>query len=224
MKRIITVAVLALTSFVLGYGVVPAQAYYGQSPGQGYFSGGGNDTSGWEVLNVSCSTGGEYGPYNYNNGHTSCNAIPRDLNSAGELIAFIEGRLANGIPNGSYGFSTGTYGDTRARTGAAAIVHTMIGTPTGSRSRPPNATQMNEWRNLVNQYAAAGRVSWSVNAGFNVNSLYQGTDNTPSPNDVTFYSQYRDGLTIVFTAPNGTQYGIRRECGNPMGGTSLPDL
>lgn len=224
MKRLILVAVLALTSFVVGYITDPAKAYYGQSPGYGYFTGAGYDLSGWEVLNVSCSTGGEYGPYNYYNGEDWCNAMPRDLNTAGELIAFIEGRLANGVPNGSYGFGSGTYGDTRARTGAASIVHTMIGTPSGSRSRPPTAAQMTEWRNLVNQYSAAGRIQWGVNAGFSVNSLYQGTDNSPSPNDVTFYSEWRTGPTIVFTAPNGTVYGIRKACGNPMGGTSLPDL
>jgi hypothetical protein len=213
-----------VTSFLLGYGVT-AKAYYGQNPGYGYFTGAGYDQSGWEVLNVSCSGSGEYGPYNYFNGHGNCNSIPRDLNTAGELIAFIEGRLANGIPNGSYGFSTGTYGDPRARTGAASIVHTMLGTPTGQRSRPPNATQMANWRNIVNQYAAAGRINWSTQAyGFTVNSLYQGTDNSPSPNDVTFYDQWRDGAMIVFTAPNGTLYAIRRECGNPMGGASLGQL
>ncbi|HSX16643.1 MAG TPA: hypothetical protein VLH86_00920 [Patescibacteria group bacterium] len=200
-------------------------AYYGQSPGQGYFSGSGSDTSGWEVLNVSCSTGGEYGPYNYNNGNTYCNAIPRDLNSAGEFIAFIEGRLANGIPNGSYGFSTGTYGDPRAKTGAAVIVHTMLGTPTGQRNRPPTAAQLAAWEDLVNDYAAAGRINWNTQAyTFGVNSLYQGTDNTPSPNDVTFYAASVDGASIVFTAPNGAQYAVRRECGNPVGGTSLPQL
>jgi hypothetical protein len=209
----------------VGYGVLSTKAYYGQSPGYGYFAPAGYDLSGWEVMNVSCSASGEYGPYNYNNGNTWCNAIPRDLNSAGELIAFVEGRLANGVPNGSYGFGSGTYGDTRARTGAAALVHTMIGTPTGSRSRPPTATQMNDWRNLVNQYSAAGRINWSTQAySFGVNSLFQGTDNAPSPNDVTFYSEYNDGAAIVFTAPNGTVYAIRRECGNPVGGTSLPDL
>jgi hypothetical protein len=209
--------------FLLGYGVV-ANAYYGQSPGYGYFTGAGYDLSGWEVLNVSCSTSGEYGPYRYNNGHTTCNAVPRDLNSAGELIAFIEYRLANGVPNGQYGFGGGSYGDTRARTGAASIVHTMLGTPYAQRSRPPTPSQMQAWRDLVNDYASAGRVNWSVNRGFNVNSLYQGTDNSPNPNDVTFYDQYRDGLMIVFTAFDGTLYAIRRECGNPMGGTSLPQL
>ena len=212
-----------VTAFILGYGAINTHAYYGQGNYIGYFQGA-YDSSGWEVLNVSCGSSGEYGPYNYWNGNNYCNAIPRDLNNAAELEAFISYRLNNGIPNGSYGFSGGTYGDTRARTGAASIVHTMIGTPVGQRNRPPTAAQWNTWVSVVNSYQAQGRINWNTTSLGNsvcVNSLYQGTDNSPSPNDVTFYPQCRDGAMIVFYNPDGSVFVIRRECGNPMGGTSL---
>ncbi|HSE29014.1 MAG TPA: hypothetical protein VLA77_00310 [Candidatus Saccharimonadales bacterium] len=225
-KLILTAAVIG--AFFIGYGgmvlAYPAGGIQGRAEHRGYFTNS-LDTAGWEVLNQSCSTGGEYGPYNYNNGNNWCNAIPRDLNTAAELIAFIEGRLANGIPNGSYGFGSGTYGDARAKTGAAFIVHTMLGTPAAERSRPPTAAQMTEWRALVNAYASAGRISWSTNYAYNINTYYQGTDDSPSPNDDAFFDYNNDGLAILFrSSPTGTvQYAIRRECGNPVGnGNILP--
>lgn len=220
MKRLLLVVGL-LAAFAAGYGgtqvlAFPGSGVYGRAEFRGYFTNA-SDSSGWEVLNVSCSASGEYGPYNYNNGNSSCNAIPRDLNSAAEFKAFIDGRIDNGIPNGSYGFSSGTYGDPRAKTGAALIVHTMLNTPAASRGRPPSAAQRTQWRALVDEYSAAGLVSWSINYNSTINSLYQGTDNTPSPDDDAFYDEAKDGLSIVFKNPaGGVEYAIRRECGNPV--------
>ncbi|MGH7157777.1 MAG: hypothetical protein ACREGD_01735 [Candidatus Saccharimonadales bacterium] len=222
MKKKLVLAVCGFVAFAAGYGAVayayPSGGIFGRAANRGFFTNS-YDTSGWEVLNVSCSSSGEYGPYNYNNGSTWCNAIPRDLNNTTEFFNFIQGRLDNGVPNGSYGFGSGTYGDTRARTGAAFIVHTMLGTPDGQRNRPPTSAQMTEWRNLVNQYASAGLISWSTGAySYNINSYFQGTDNSPSPNDDAFYDSNRSGLAIVFHNPSGgIAYAIRRECANPVG-------
>lgn len=229
MKKKLILAAAVVGAFFIGYGgmviAYPSGGIQGRAEHRGYFT---NvlDTGGWEVLNQSCSTGGEYGPYNYDNGNNWCNAIPRDLNTAAELIAFIEGRLANGIPNGSYGFGSGTYGDVRARTGAAFIVHTMLGTDAASRSRPPTAAQMTEWRALVNAYSAAGRISWSTNYAYNINTYFQGTDDSTSPNDDAFFDYNNDGLAILFRASPGgaVQYAIRRECGNPVGNGNIPPL
>lgn len=230
MKKMVLVFV-AVAAFGLGYGALavayPSGGILGRAQYRGFFT---NtlDSSGWEVLNISCSSSGEYGPYNYYNGNNWCNAIPRDVNSAARLINFIEGRLANGVPNGSYGFGSGSYGDVRAKTGAAFIVHTMLGTPDGQRSRPPTSTQMTEWRSLVNQYASAGLIDWSVNFNSTINTYFQGTDNSPSPNDDAFYDSNRTGYGIRFRHPSGGQpYVIRRECGNPVGVGNVyppPDL
>jgi len=228
-KKKLLLALCGFVAFAAGYGAVayayPSGGVFGRAANRGYFTNS-LDSSGWEVLNTSCSASGEYGPYNYNSGSSWCNAIPRDLNTPAEFFAFIEGRLANGVPNGSYGFGSGTYGDTRARTGAAFIVHTMLGTPDGQRSRPPSAAQMTAWRDLVNQYSAASRINWSTGAhSYNLNSYFQATDDSPSPNDDAFYDSNRSGLAIVFyNASGGIEYAIRRECANPVGQGNIGGL
>jgi hypothetical protein len=215
-KRL-ALALSMVVMFFIGYGVAvkayPAGGIYGRAEHHGYFTNA-NDSSGWEVLNVYCNN--NYGPYVYNNGSNNCNAIPSNANSAASFIAFIEDRLANGAPGG-------TYGDTRARTGAAFIVQTMIGS---SRNRPPNAAEMNTWRAIVNQYAAAGRVNWSTSAHtYTINTYYQGTDNSPSPNDDAFYDAVRNDLSIVFyNSSGGVAYAIRRGCANPVGVGTLNPL
>ena len=132
MKRLL-LAVGIVSCFLLGYGAMArAGVYPGRNDFNGYFSNNYRN-SGWEVLNVYCSNNNGY-VYNYNNGTSWCNAVPQNVNSAGALIAFIQDRLVNGAPNGSYG-------DPRAKTGAAFIVHTMLGTPDRQRGRPPNGAQ-----------------------------------------------------------------------------------
>jgi hypothetical protein len=99
----------------------------------------------------------------------------------------------------------------------------MIGS---SRNRPPTAAEMNTWRNIVNQYAAAGRVNWSTSGHtFNINTYFQGTDNDPSPNDDAFYDATRNDLSIVFyNSSGGIAYAIRRGCANPVGVSTLTPL
>lgn len=216
MKKLI-LAVAVAAAFFVGYGVAakayPAGGVYGRADHHGYFTDS-YDTGGWEVLNQYCNN--NYGSYSYNNGTSNCNSIPSSVNSAASLIAFIEDRLANGAPGGSYG-------DPRAKTGAAFIVQTMIGS---SRNRPPTAAEMTTWRNLVNQYAAAGKINFSTSAyTFTLNTYYQGTDNSPSPNDDAFYDHVRGGATIVFfNSSGGIAYAIRRECGNPVGQGNITPL
>jgi hypothetical protein len=216
MKRLLLIIGIVV-SFFVGYSI-SAKAYpspwpYGRAPDHGYFTDA-VDSSGWEVLNQYCNNG--FGSFRYNNGRNFCNSIPLSVNSAASFIAFIEDRLANGAPGGSYG-------DPRARTGAAFIVQTMIGS---SRNRPPTAAEMNTWRTLVTQYAAAGRVNWNTSAhSFTLNTFYQGTDNNPSPNDDAFYDAFNTGAAIVFyNSSGGVAYALRRECANPVGQGNLAPL
>ncbi|HKX72737.1 MAG TPA: hypothetical protein VJM32_01845 [Candidatus Saccharimonadales bacterium] len=217
MKKKLLLAVAVAAAFFVGYGTsataYPGGGVYGRASHHGYFTNS-YDTSGWEVLNQYCNN--THGSYSYNNGQSNCNSIPLSVNSAASFIAFIEDRLANGAPGG-------TYGDTRARTGAAFIVQTMIGS---SRNRPPTAGEMTTWRNLVNQYAGAGRVNWNTSAhSFNLNTFYQGTDNTPSPNDDAFYDDGNSGAAIVFyNSSGGVAYALRRECANPVGTNNIVPL
>jgi hypothetical protein len=215
MKRFVLIVGLVV-AFLVGYGIsakaYPGGGIYGRGEYNGYFTNS-HDTSGWEVLNQYCNN--NYGSFSYNNGTSNCNAIPLSVNSAASFIAFIEDRLANGAPGG-------TYGDTRARTGAAFIVQTMIGS---SRNRPPTAAEMNTWRDLVNQYGA-GHVNWNTSAyTFNINTYFQGTDNSPSPNDDAFYDHFSRGAAIIFYNDSGVPvYALRRECANPVGNGNVTPL
>lgn len=228
MKKRLILTLVVVAAFFAGYGgmvlAYPGNGVHDRAANRGYFTNS-LDGGGWEVLNRSCANSGEFGPYNYNNLNNWCNAVPRDLNDTGELKSFIRGRLANGVPNGSHGFGSGSYGDTRARTGAAFIVNTMLGKSIPDRQQSPSAAMLAEWEGRIDEYANAGLISWSENYNFNINSYFQGTDNSPSPNDDAFFDESNDGLAIIFrNLSGGIEYVLRRECGNPVGYDGVGDL
>lgn len=197
-KLLIFIAVVA-TSFAVGYGAsAKAWPVHGRDPNRGYFT---NtlDYYGDDVLPVSCS-----GDYNYWNGNTWCNALPRSLNSASELISFVISR-ANDNDND------------RATTGARFILHTVIGSDIGERSRPPTSVQYQRFRDAINNAAAEGRISWNSNYNFNINSYWQGSGSGTNPRDDAFYNNSGDGYSIIIRNTTGNPYVIRRECANPVG-------
>ncbi|HJQ09140.1 MAG TPA: hypothetical protein VJ836_06695 [Candidatus Saccharimonadales bacterium] len=200
MKKLL-IAMLAFGAFLVGYGTV-ADAYpnggmYGRGEFRGYFTNDYDDVGTHVLPNV------------YDG-----DAIPDDVNSAAEFIHFMKNTKLDMDGNGS--------GDTQERTGAAFIIQTMIGS---SRDRTPSAAQIAEWEQRVNAYAAAGRIQWSTNFNYTINSLYQGPRGGGALNDDAFFDERGNGSSIIFNNPNGTRYVIRRHCANPVGDVSpLQDI
>jgi hypothetical protein len=188
-------------AFLIGYGATtlafPAGGVNGRGEYNGYFTNV-NDTNGTYVL-----------PNDY-----SGMAIPNTLNSASEFINFIKYTKLDLDGNGS--------GNTQEKTGAAYIIHTMIGTPVGSRGRPPSSAQIAEWERRVNYSASRGWISWNVSYSYRINSFYQGAKGGGSPNDDAMYDDAGTSSAIVFKNSAGkVVYAIRRICANPVGGGSL---
>lgn len=188
-KRLLLVAGVA-TTFMVGYGVA-AKAYPDDGVyGRAQYHGYFTDREDFYGTHVlPASFGG--------------NALPASVNSASSFISFIKG--GNGLASGS----------AQRRTGAAFIIQTMIGS---SRTRPPTAAQIAEWEARVNAAQAAGRVTWSFNFSYTINSYYQGTGQGSNPNDDAFFDDPGTGSSIVFRNAAGTIiYAIRRQCANPVG-------
>jgi hypothetical protein len=144
-------------------------------------------------------------------------AIRPTVNNAQSFIDFIKYTKLDIDNNGS--------GDARDKTGAAFIIHTMIGTPDGQRYRMPTAGQISEWERRVRFADSNGWVSWRTNYSFSVNSYWQGTQSNGNYNDDAFYSDSGTSPTIVFRNASGTiVYSLRWACGNPVGTTSLGPL
>lgn len=197
MKKIL-LAVGAICSFLLGYGVLgeayPAGGMYGRGEYNGYFT------------NVHDTTGTFVLPKQYT-GNT--NAIDPSVNNATELINFLKG-------------SEGLGGTQQQRTGAAFIIQTMIGS---ARNRPPSAAQIAEWESRVRYAESQGRISWYVSYSFCINTFYQGTNGGANPNDDAFFDDCQTDTSIVFrNASGGIAYVIKRECANPVGNVApIPD-
>jgi hypothetical protein len=202
-KRLIIV-VGAFCAFLIGYGATtlafPAGGVNGRGEYNGYFTNV-NDTNGTYVL-----------PQDYDGGTM---AIPNSLNSTTEFINFVKYTKLDIDNNGS--------GNRQEKTGAAFIIHTMIGSPIGSRGRPPTAAQIAEWERRVNYAASRGWITWNVNYSYRINSFYQGTrGGTSGPNDDAMYDHPGTSGAIVFRNSAGKiVYAIRRICANPVGGGSL---
>lgn len=206
MKRTLLAIALAC-SFLAGFGVA-AEAWpvHGRDIHRGYFTNA-YDTAGWEVLPACSGCGGSC---NYWNGNSWCNSFPNTINSASSFINFVVDRANGGYP-------------ARDTVGAQFIIHTAIGTPDGQRNRPPSAAQYQDFTDRINTAANAGRIQWSVNYNFNINSYYQG-GSSGSPNDDAFYNENNDGLAIVISNPGGSPYVIRRQCANPVGVGDIPSV
>ncbi len=194
----------AFCAFLVGYGAsaiaFPAGGVNGRSEYHGYFTNA-NDDKGTYVL-----------PMDYEGG---TRAIPNDVNTAAEFIHFVEKTKLDLDGNGS--------GNAQEKSGAAFIIHTMLGTPIGQRNRPPTAAQLAEWERRVNYAASQGWISWSASYSYSINSYYQGPKGGGSPNDDAMYDD--PGSTtvgILFRNASGrVVYALRRQCANPVGNGSL---
>lgn len=202
LKRLVVGLAMAL-AFLVGYGAAadayPAGGVHGRAEHRGYFT---NtlDTYGTNVLPDFPSYGG--------------NAFPTDMDTVDEFISFIKFAKLDLDNNGS--------GDAQERTGAAFIIHTMLGTGAAGRSRPPTTAQIAEWEARVRYAGSVGRISWFYNFSYNINSFYQGTGSGSNPNDDAFYDENGTSSTIVFRdASNRIVYAIRRQCANPVGNGSI---
>ena len=208
MKKRIIFGLAIIAAFFVGYGSTatfaawPAAGLYGRGEHRGYFTNV-HDTYGTYVL-----------PNDYDG-----MAVPNDIDNVTEFINFIKYTKLDLDNNGS--------GNAQEKTGAAFIIHTMINTPTASRSRPPTAAQIAEWEGRVRYAVEMGRVTWKYNYSYTLNSFYQGPKGGGSPNDDAFYDDNGTASTIVFRNASGTiVYGIRRQCANPVGNgniTSIPN-
>lgn len=137
--------------------------------------------------------------------------IPWWVDSPGEFINFINNYRLNGTA--------------QHRIGARFIILTMLGAPGGTPSWQADA-RYNEWVNLVNDYAAAGKITWNYAHPFPcgiINSYYQ--DNfvddafyrEPSSAGVCGPSVMRPSIIFRHPVTNAILYAIKRDCANPIG-------
>lgn len=197
----------AMGAFLIGYGAsasfaaYPSGGIHGRGEHNGYFTNI-NDDMGSPVLRRVYDG----------------QAIRPDVVDADSFISFIKYTKLDIDNNGS--------GDTRDKTGAAFIIHTMIGSGTSSRGRPPTDAQINEWEQRVRYLDYNNKVNWSVNYSYTINSYWQATDGGGSnPNDDAFYDENGTSPAIVFrNMSNAVVYAIRIECANPVGTGSLGPL
>jgi hypothetical protein len=203
-KKHIFLALAIVSAFFVGYGSTaifaagyPSGGVYGRAEHRGYFTNT-HDTYGTYVL-----------PDDYDG-----MAVPSDVDTIDEFVHFIKYTKLDLDDNGS--------GNTQEKTGAAFIIHTMIGTAAGSRNRPPTTAQIAEWEGRVRYAAEMGRITWKYNYSYTLNSFYQGARGGGTPNDDAFYDDIGTASTIVFRNASGTiVYGIRRQCANPVGNGSI---
>jgi hypothetical protein len=199
----------AIAAFIIGYGAsasfaaYPSGGIHGRGEHNGYFTNV-NDDMGSPVLSKVYEGNSQ--------------AINPNVVDATTFINFIKYTKLDIDDNGS--------GNTRDKTGAAFIIHTMIGSSTSARSRPPTAAQINEWEQRVRYLDMNGKVNWNVNYTYTINSYWQATDGGGSnPNDDAFYDENGTSPAIVFrNMSNAVVYAIRIECANPVGTGSLGPL
>ncbi len=209
---IILTAVVYLVSLKISVEAASSSPYdvptYSRDYHQGYFSDS-NDTDGDFVLQNDANDG-----YSHTTSGGGYDAIPPSVNTASEFITYILTRLnSNRVDPG-----TANNAKNWDRTGAAFIIQTMIGT---SRSRPPTAAQIQDWKDRVNHAASIpGHINWGLSVTAAPNTYYQinRNDGSSSVNDVAWYSSSGSGNAIVFYHDNGTvAYRLRRQCANPLG-------
>ncbi|HSX05769.1 MAG TPA: hypothetical protein VLF69_04840 [Candidatus Saccharimonadales bacterium] len=183
---------LAVASFVAGYGALalayPSPAPFGRAEYHGYYFNN-YDDQGTFVLDDKYSGGV---------------AIPSTVNSAATFISFMDNDAKVGASEWDL-------------TGASFIIETMLGVSTSSTAKPATASMKTSWANLVNAYAAAGRVSWNTNWCYSLNTFYQAGRTGTSPYDDAWFDDSGCDPAIVFTNPDGSHYAIRRQCANPIG-------
>lgn len=177
--------------------VVEAAPYegtiYGRTTWRGYFDNHLED-QGVEVLPPSAGAGGL--------------AIPHSVNSVNGLINHLRAAYNSG--------------NNQRRTGAAFIVHTMLGKNGSQASRTITNADWNELTTRMNDRQSKGRIAWTGNVSGWINSYYQ-----PRSNDDAFYRDWRSEAGITFRDDDGRiVYRLIRRCANPIGdgATGLPEV
>jgi len=200
MKRILF-GISLLVAFVGGYSATtvfafPAAGVYGRGEYNGYITNT-HDTAGVDVFNPS-----------YNNGGVM-EAFPSYINSAGEFISFVEGKLS---------------GNNQEKSGAAFIIESMLSTPPTAiyRNRPPTAAQKTTWENIIKTAEAGGHIVWRTNFSFTINSYYQGNiGGTSGTNDDAFFDNSDTSAAMLFKDDSGNvKYAIKWQCANPVGNST----
>lgn len=197
-RRVSVMALLGIMVASLGVTAIAEAApysgtIYGRTTWRGYFDNRLQD-QGVEVLPPSSGANGQ--------------AIPNSVNTVDELMNHL--RAAYGS------------GNNQRRTGAAFIVHTMLGRDGNEASRTVSNADWNELTQRMNDRQSKGRISWTGNVSGWINSYYQ-----PGNDDDAFYRDWRSEPGITFRADDGTiTYRLIRRCANPIGdnATGLPDV
>ncbi len=199
LRRMVILSVGAISAFAVGYGAV-AQAW--PTPyNTGYFTGA-YDTAGTNIMQPDSDTPGCAA--------SGGNSLPTYIDTAAEFVAFMKCRLT----------STNSSGVWRQmeRTGAAFIIQTMIGN-TGSKITSVSDPRVAEWESRVYYYELNGWIVWNWSGfGYAINTYYQGSRSSNSPDDDAWYGNNGSALSLVFTNSFGGTYVIRRPCFNPVGG------
>lgn len=205
-KQLLVLGLLASLAFLAGYGAVAkAWPYYGRQPYYGYFH---NvyDAYGVAVWPPNSDTPGCAG--------SGGNALPKSVNTATKFINFVKCKLKSKNDYSPY--------RARERTGAAFIIQTMIGT---SRDKTPSASAIADWEARIRYASFMGWIRWNVTYRYSVNSYFQGSETSASPNDVAFYSDNGSGAAITFRQRDGKiTYAIRLQCANPVGVSGFSPL
>ncbi|EDK72473.1 hypothetical protein TM7_0399 [candidate division TM7 genomosp. GTL1] len=109
----------------------------------------------------------------------------------------------------------------RRKSGAAFIVHTMLGQDGAPSRRVVSTADWSELQQRMVARANAGKISWTANVSGWINSYYQNNQN-----DDAFYREYRNEKGITFRDDNNRiVYRLIRRCANPIGdgARGLPD-
>lgn len=176
-------------------------------------------------------------PSTCTNGESLNNAIPANVNTANEFIAWVQKSLRPGTGTG-YDYN---------KAGAAFIVDAMLGRWGTDYDNPSQGIayaqqNFNRWADAVRYYEAAGRISWNwattIPTG-TINSMHACWPSIPNcepgnilshdSQDFAFYKNPgpEPSHLITFTNPDGSTFQIRRECANLVGqvrGLTMPDF
>ncbi len=178
----------------------------GRTACHGYFTNGSSSASVGTVFNVVSS--GIYPSL------TVAGGAPRSLGSQANSFETIVSNYLNGA-------------DTSDAIGAAFIIANMMGKSgtffdSGAYQNTAGGVQWAKdnfatWNTLVDQYAAAGRVDFSISTTFG--SAYRNSAYFSDIKDDAFHEHTAETITtITFTNPDGSVFRIQKSCGNLVGG------
>ena len=178
------VVILAASLFALGIHSGKVHAGIGRPINVGYFDG-----------NTCNSTGNAVLEYN------NVTAIPI---SGGQTSAQVKAEFTLYV----IGYLQNPGMQQYQRTGAAFIIHTMLGDPAGS-SKNITPSDITRWENVINQSDVTASVQ---NFAYKLNTRSQGC----GFDDDAQYNSSATAVSVVFTQ-GGSNYAIKETCGNPVG-------